>query len=86
MTVVGYNAAGDSVKSVDFYLADYRFDNNSLDYIVDKWTTVDLTLLGKINKLTFRFSSSDNGNWGMNTPSYVCLDNLKYEVVTPGGL
>jgi len=28
MTAIGYNAAGDSVKSVDFYLADYRFDDN----------------------------------------------------------
>jgi len=86
MTFIGYNAAGDSVKSVDFYLADYRFSDNSKDYIIHKWTTVDLTQLGKINKMTFRLSSSDNGMWGMNTPSYVCVDNLKYEVVTPGGL
>ena len=86
MTVIGFNGAGDSVKSVEFFLADYRFSNNSSDYIINKWTTVDLTPLGKINKLTFRLSSSDNGTWGMNTPSYVCLDNLKYEVVIPGGL
>jgi hypothetical protein len=83
MTAIGYNAAGDSVKSVDFYLADYRFDDNSKDYIVSKWTTVDLSSLGKINKMTFRLSSTDNSVWGMNTPAYVCLDNLKYEVVTP---
>jgi len=83
MTAVGFNAAGDSVKSVDFYLADYRFDDNTKDYIVNKWTTVDLTSLGKINKMTFRFTSTDIGVWGMNTPAYVCLDNLKYEIVTP---
>lgn len=83
MTAIGYNAAGDSVKSVDFYLADYRFDDNSKDYIVSKWTTVDLSSLGKINKMTFRLSSTDNSAWGMNTPAYVCLDNIKYEVVTP---
>ncbi|HEY3390905.1 MAG TPA: DUF4465 domain-containing protein [Prolixibacteraceae bacterium] len=83
MTVIGYNAAGDSVKSVDFYLADYRSDVNSNDYIVNKWTTVDLSSLGKINKFTFRFTSTDNGDWGMNTPAYVCLDNIKYEIVTP---
>lgn len=83
LTIIGYNAAGDSVKSVDFYLADYRFDNNSKDYIIKKWTNVDLTSLGKINKVTFRFSSSDNGIYGMNTPAYVCLDNLNYEVDTP---
>lgn len=83
MTAIGFNAAGDSVKSVDFYLADYRADDNSKDYIVNKWTTVDLSSLGKINKLTFRFTSSDTGDWGINTPTYVCVDNIKYEVVTP---
>ncbi len=83
VTIIGFNAAGDSIKSVDFFLADYRFEDNTKDYIINKWTTVDLTSLGKINKLTFRFSSSDNGDWGMNTPAYVCLDNLKYEVITP---
>jgi hypothetical protein len=84
MTVVGFGAKGDSLKSVEFYLADYRFDDNSKDYIVKNWTNLDLSSLGKVNKLTFRFSSTDNGTWGMNTPSYVCLDNLKYEVVIPG--
>ncbi len=84
MTVIGYNATGDSVKSVNFYLADYRFADNSKDYIINKWTTIDLTSLGKINKMTFRLSSSDNGAYGMNTPAYVCLDNLKYEIVTSG--
>jgi hypothetical protein len=81
ITAIGYNAAGDSVKSVDFYLADYRATENAKDYIVNKWTNFDLSQLGKINKLTFRFSSTDNGAWGMNTPAYVCLDNLKFEQV-----
>jgi hypothetical protein len=81
VTAIGYNAAGDSVKSADFYLADYRAADNSKDYIVNKWTTFNLSSLGKINKLTFRFSSTDNGSWGMNTPAYVCLDDLKYEQV-----
>jgi hypothetical protein len=83
VTAIGYNAVGDSVKSVDFYLADYRFDDNSKDYIISKWTTVDLSSLGKINKMTFRLSSTDNSAWGMNTPAYVCLDNIKYEIVNP---
>jgi hypothetical protein len=81
ITAIGYNAAGDSVKSVDFYLADYRATENAKDYTVNKWTNFDLSPLGKINKLTFRFSSTDNGAWGMNTPAYVCLDNLKFEQV-----
>jgi hypothetical protein len=79
MTVIGYNAAGDSVHSVDFYLADYRFDDNSKDYILNKWTTVDLTALGKVNKITFRFSSTDVGTFGMNTPAITCIDDLVFE-------
>ena len=77
---IGFNFQGDSVKAIDFYLADYRFDDNSKDYIVNKWTTVDLTSLGKINKVTFRFSSTDNSAYGINTPAIVCLDNIKYDV------
>ncbi|MEI7525595.1 MAG: DUF4465 domain-containing protein [Mariniphaga sp.] len=84
MTVIGYNAAGDSVKSLDFYLADFRFTDNTKDYIVNKWTLVNLSSLGKVNKLTFRFSSTDNGDYGMNTPAYVCLDDLEYERSIPG--
>jgi hypothetical protein len=83
MTIIGYNAAGDSVHSVDFYLADYRFDDNSKDYIVNKWTTVDLTALGKVNKITFRFSSTDMGLYGMNTPAIACLDDLVFESHLP---
>lgn len=83
MTVIGFNAAGDSVKAVDFFLADYRSEDNRKDYIINKWTTVDLSSLGKINKMTFRLKSTDNGAWGMNTPAYVCVDNIKYEIVTP---
>jgi hypothetical protein len=83
MTVIGYNAAGDSIGAVNFYLADYRFSNNASDYIINKWTPVDLTSLGQVNKITFRFSSTDNGTYGMNTPAIVCLDNIKYENVTP---
>ncbi len=79
MTIIGYNAAGDSIHSVDFYLADYRFNDNSKDYIINKWTTVDLTSLGKVNKITVRYSSTDVGFYGMNTPAIACLDDLVYE-------
>jgi len=82
LTIVGYDAEGNVTGSVDFYLADYRFSDNSKDYIINKWTAVDLTSLGKVNKITFHFSSSDNGDWGMNTPATVCLDNIQYEEPT----
>jgi hypothetical protein len=79
MTVIGYNASGDSIHAVDFYLADYRFSDNSQDYIIDNWTTVNLAPLGKVNKITLRYSSSDVGSFGMNTPAIACFDDLVYE-------
>ena len=68
--------------TVDFYLADYRFDDNTEDYIVTDWTWLDLNSLGNITELTFVLSSSDNGNWGMNTPAYFCMDDLTVNTVS----
>ena len=61
---------------MDVYLADYRFADNSLDYILDTWTFVDLKPLGEVATLEFALSSSDTGDFGMNTPAYFCLDTL----------
>jgi hypothetical protein len=78
LTIYGLDENGHEKSNIEFYLADYRFSDNSKDYIVNKWTTVDLTSLGAVNQLTFKFQSSDNGDWGMNTPAYVCLDDIVY--------
>lgn len=58
------------VSSVEFALAD------GLN-IIDSWQRVDLTPLGKVSKIVFELTSTDTGEWGMNTPSYFCLDRLK---------
>lgn len=71
-TITGTKADG-STSSLDYYIADYR-DGKSL--LVDDWTWVDLTPLGKVTKIDFSFSSTDNGDYGMNTPAYFCLDNF----------
>jgi hypothetical protein len=78
VTVNGYNKSGAKVGSVDVYLADFRNGDSSKDYILSKWTTFDLSSLGKVHQVTFVFSSSDNGIYGINTPTYVCLDNIRY--------
>lgn len=75
LTIEGWNGAT-STGSVDFYLADFRFASNSQDYILNSWAFVDLSSLGTLNKLTFGLSSSDNGLYGINTPTYVALDNV----------
>lgn len=63
-------------ETISFYLADYRFENNADDYIVDDWTYLDLSVLGNLDSLSFSLSSSDVGIFGMNTPAYFCLDQL----------
>jgi hypothetical protein len=76
LTLTGQDANGVETGKIDFYLADFRFEDNSLDYIVSDWTFVDLRMLGEVKALTFSFESSDTGDWGMNTPAYFAMDNL----------
>lgn len=78
VTINGFNSSGVKTGSIDVYLADFRFTDSSRDYILNKWTTVDLTALGTVYQITFAFSSSDTGTYGINTPTYVCLDNFRY--------
>ncbi len=77
LSITGFDAFNQPTGTVEFYLADYRFDDNSLDYVVNSWTTVDLTSLGAATTLSFALSSSDVGPFGINTPTYVALDNLE---------
>ena len=75
LTIKGFYS-GTITDSVNFYLADFRFTDNSKDFILNSWAWVDLTTLGNVDSLTFNLSSSDVGQYGMNTPAYFCLDNL----------
>jgi len=63
--------------AVDFYLADFRFANSADDYILSSWAFIDLTALGNVDQLRFALTSSDTGDYGMNTPAYFALDNLR---------
>jgi hypothetical protein len=77
LTISGLDAADGITGTVNFYLADYRFVNNSEDYILNTWTMVDLSALPEnTRKLRFGLASSDNGAFGMNTPAYFAADNL----------
>jgi len=44
--------------------------------IVTEWTYVDLSMLGEIDELSFAMTGSRTGAYGLNTPSYFCIDNL----------
>jgi hypothetical protein len=85
LTVDSVNASGGLVNSVNFYLADYRFDDGSRDYIVDDWQWIDLlSLQGPgVVALTFQLDSSDFGYYGMNTPAYFAMDQLQLGTFLP---
>lgn len=77
LTITGKDAMGQSSGApVEFYLADYRFEDDRLDYIVAAWEYVDLRSLGLVDSLEFSLSSSDNSAWGMNTPAYFAVDTI----------
>lgn len=72
----GLRADNSLTQPLTMYLADYRFDDNRLDYIVNDWRWFDLSSLGPVKGLRFDLVSSDVGAYGMNTPAYFCIDNL----------
>ena len=69
LTITGSLDGKDVNAKVDFDLA--RGTN-----IVTQWTYVDLSKLGKVDELYFSLSGSRTGDWGLNTPTYFCIDNL----------
>lgn len=81
LTVFGYYNGNLVSDSVEFYLADYRFSNNTQDYRVNTWEWVDLTTLGSLDSVSFKLSSSDVGSFGMNTPAFFCIDEFNKQNV-----
>jgi hypothetical protein len=72
------DGTGTPTGSATFFLADFR-GGNSL--IVDEWTDFSLASLGLARSIVIDFASSDIGEWGINTPTYVALDNLTLAAV-----
>ena len=76
LTATGKNANGQTVGALDFYLADYRFDNPEDDYILDTWEWFDLSPLGEVASISFSLESTKQNYGGMITPAYFCMDNF----------
>lgn len=41
------------------------------------WTYFDLSLLGTVTRVEFNIEGNDSGTYGLNTPAYVCMDNVE---------
>jgi hypothetical protein len=79
--IIGSDEGETQKDSIEFYLADYRFADNNLDYILDDWAMIDLTNFGfEVAEVSFRFESSDVGTWGINTPTYFAIDDIYYSL------
>ncbi len=76
VTATGKNASGQTVGTLDFYLADYRFANNDEDYVLNTWEWFDLSPLGNVATISFSLSSSRGSGYNMITPAYFCMDNF----------
>jgi len=75
ITAIGEKVDGTQNK-VDFYLADYRSNNEADHYAVTDWSWVDLSSLGTVKKISFWITGSRTGTYGLNTPAYLCMDNF----------
>lgn len=75
VTITGF-LQNKEIGKTEYYLADFR---NNKTFLSRNWEKVDLSLLGTVDRLSFTFDSSDKfGEW-MNTPAYVCIDNIVFE-------
>lgn len=73
----------DNGNSLDFYLADYRAEEEADRYYVSEWTWVDLTALGTVKELSFTFDGTKRNNFGLTTATYFCMDELGGEAPEP---
>ena len=78
--------ADKSTASVDYYLADYRSENESEWTCLTDWDWIDLSSLGKVVSLSISFDGTDKSYGYLNTSTYVCIDNVGCEKNTSTGI
>ena len=78
LTINGRDASNGLTGTVEFFLADFRSATNALDYIVNDWTTVDVSSFSASTRaLEFSVISTDNDpQFGIKTPAYFAVDNI----------
>ena len=70
-TITG-KKADDTTATVDIMLAENG------DYVKD-WQYADLSSLGKVKSLAFSFDGTKKNDWGLTTPTYICIDDIVIE-------
>ena len=64
--------ADDTTANVELWLA------KDGDYVKD-WQYCDLSSLGKIKSLAFSFDGTKKNDYGVTTPTYICIDDITIE-------
>ena len=86
VVVKGYLGGALKADSIEFYLADFRSNNNTQDYIVADWRFVNTSVIGAVDSLKFYMRSSDFGSFGINTPGFFGMDDFKTSTPNPTGI
>ena len=61
--IIAHRENGSKIDSTVSYLSDFRFSDDSKDYILNTWKNVDLTFLKEtVYELSFKFESSASRN------------------------
>lgn len=77
LTLIAHGVHPDGNESkAEFFLANIIDADDVASGIITQWTEFDLSGLGTCTGIYFTMESSDTGDYGMNSPSYFCLDRL----------
>lgn len=78
VTFTGYDAAGNKTGEVPVIMADYR---GGKTFIMDTWTKVDLSALGKVNKIVLTATPCETLKNALYGDAYaVCVDQIEFDV------
>lgn len=72
-----YNAAGTLIATKTRKLAEYRSTETQVEPVTT-WTYWDINV-PNVKTVKFNFQGSDTGDYGLNTPAYICIDDITIE-------
>ena len=77
--VISTYLVGTKTNEARVILADFRHADTTKNFILDSWQTVYFKNKANCDSMHFELLSSDNGDWGINTPAYFALDNISID-------
>lgn len=77
ITLRGIDKSNMIVDERDIYLADYRYDDDSKDFVLNHFVYIDLRSFGRLKELIITSSSSRSVNGERDIPQYFCLDDIR---------